>query len=109
MLAIVVEPPVGGSALTATESNQIARGLAAWSAILPGCPAIAVGAGRVTGGISMSDWRNEPYALVFPGQGAQFVGMGAALRSHSLAAADALAEANAVLGFDLIDLMENGP
>lgn len=57
----------------------------------------------------MSDWRSQPYALVFPGQGAQFVGMGATLRSHSPAAAAALEEANDVLGFDLIDLMENGP
>jgi [acyl-carrier-protein] S-malonyltransferase len=56
----------------------------------------------------MSDWRSEPYALVFPGQGAQFVGMGAALRGQSSAAAEALADANEVLGFDLVDLMENG-
>ena len=57
----------------------------------------------------MSDWRNEAYALVFPGQGAQFVGMGAALRAQSPFAASVLEEANAVLGFDLVDLMANGP
>ena len=57
----------------------------------------------------MSDWMTERYALVFPGQGAQFVGMGATLRAHSPAAAEALSEANEVLGFDLVNLMESGP
>jgi [acyl-carrier-protein] S-malonyltransferase len=35
--------------------------------------------------------------------------MSAALRAHSPAAAETLAEAIEVLGFDLVDLMENGP
>ena len=57
----------------------------------------------------MADWQNQPIALVFPGQGAQFVGMGSELAAASSAAAEAIEEANSVLGFDLTALMANGP
>jgi [acyl-carrier-protein] S-malonyltransferase len=47
--------------------------------------------------------------LLFPGQGSQYVGMGKKL-SESLPAAKALLDrANAVLGFDLADILFNGP
>ena len=47
--------------------------------------------------------------LLFPGQGSQYVGMGKKL-SESLPAAKAILDrANAVLGFDLADVLFNGP
>jgi [acyl-carrier-protein] S-malonyltransferase len=58
--------------------------------------------------LCMGEWRRERYALVFPGQGAQFVGMGGALIEASPAAA-VVKEADAVLGFSLSGLMANGP
>jgi [acyl-carrier-protein] S-malonyltransferase len=57
----------------------------------------------------MADWQTQPYALVFPGQGAQFVGMGAALIEASTAARDTVREADEILGLSLSDLMANGP
>lgn len=48
-------------------------------------------------------------ALIFPGQGSQYVGMGKALAEGDEAAAAALAEANDILGVDLAGLMANGP
>jgi [acyl-carrier-protein] S-malonyltransferase len=57
----------------------------------------------------MADWQSQPYALVFPGQGAQFVGMGAALIEASAAARETVREADAILGVSLSDLMANGP
>src|SRR5690349_1253123 len=48
-------------------------------------------------------------AFLFPGQGAQYVGMGAAL-AGSLPAAKALFDqATAILGYDLLDVCVNGP
>jgi len=48
-------------------------------------------------------------AFLFPGQGAQYVGMGAAL-AGSLPAAKALFDqASGALGYDLLDLCTNGP
>ena len=47
--------------------------------------------------------------FLFPGQGSQTVGMGEALYEQSPAAADLLDSANAILGFDLKDLLFNGP
>ncbi|HEX3149096.1 MAG TPA: ACP S-malonyltransferase [Gemmataceae bacterium] len=48
-------------------------------------------------------------AFLFPGQGAQYVGMGAAL-AESLPAAKALFDqASAALGYDLLDVCTNGP
>jgi [acyl-carrier-protein] S-malonyltransferase len=57
----------------------------------------------------VADWQNAPIALVFPGQGSQFVGMGTELAAASSAAAAAIDEANSVLGFDLKTLMTAGP
>ena len=57
----------------------------------------------------MTEWQRNPYALVFPGQGAQFVGMGSALIESSAAAAEAVREADEVLGFSLSSLMAGGP
>lgn len=48
-------------------------------------------------------------ALIFPGQGSQAVGMGAALADAEPKAAETLARANRVLGFDLASIMRNGP
>ena len=48
-------------------------------------------------------------ALLFPGQGAQTVGMGTSLRAEHPAAAELYERANEVLGYDLAALCENGP
>lgn len=48
-------------------------------------------------------------ALVFPGQGAQALGMGLSLARCSAAAASTLAEADRVLGFSLTRLLADGP
>ena len=47
--------------------------------------------------------------LLFPGQGSQYLGMGKKLAESHEGAKRVLDEANAVLGFDLADLMWNGP
>lgn len=47
-------------------------------------------------------------AYIFPGQGAQVVGMGKELCKHSSAAKEYLETADAVLGFDLSRLMDDG-
>lgn len=48
-------------------------------------------------------------AFVFPGQGSQAVGMGKALAEEQTIARDTFAEADAILGFALSNLMWNGP
>lgn len=48
-------------------------------------------------------------ALVFPGQGSQSVGMLSELKAQHAIVADTLAEAGAVLGYDLAALMADGP
>lgn len=48
-------------------------------------------------------------ALLFPGQGSQFVGMGRALAEAYPTAAATLAEADELLGFSLSGLMAEGP
>ena len=48
-------------------------------------------------------------AVVFPGQGSQTLGMGVDVATKSDAARDLFARANAVLGYDLLDLQQNGP
>ena len=57
----------------------------------------------------MADWQSQPYALVFPGQGAQFTGMGAALIEASDFARETVREADEILGFPLSGLMTSGP
>ena len=57
----------------------------------------------------MSEWQGNPYALVFPGQGAQFVGMGSALIESSTIAAETVREADELLDFSLSKLMADGP
>ncbi|MBF0594406.1 MAG: ACP S-malonyltransferase [Candidatus Omnitrophica bacterium] len=48
-------------------------------------------------------------ALIFPGQGAQKVGMGKELYDQVPAAKAVFEKANAVLGYDLTDIIFNGP
>ncbi len=48
-------------------------------------------------------------AFVFPGQGAQFAGMGKELADNFTVARDAFAEANDSLGYDITNLCFNGP
>jgi len=48
-------------------------------------------------------------ALIFPGQGAQAVGMGRGLAERFPAAREAFDEANAVLGYDLASICFEGP
>lgn len=50
-----------------------------------------------------------PRALVFPGQGAQYVGMGTELAQHHPVARDLLAQADEALGFKLSEVIANGP
>lgn len=50
-----------------------------------------------------------PRALVFPGQGAQYVGMGFELAQEFPAARDVLDQADEALGFALSDVITNGP
>ncbi|MFA5782209.1 MAG: ACP S-malonyltransferase, partial [Bacteroidales bacterium] len=47
-------------------------------------------------------------AYIFPGQGAQFVGMGKDLYEKSSLAKDLFEKANDILGFRITDLMFNG-
>jgi len=47
-------------------------------------------------------------AYVFPGQGAQFVGMGKELYESSEASKDLFEQANSILGFRITDVMFNG-
>jgi [acyl-carrier-protein] S-malonyltransferase len=48
-------------------------------------------------------------ALLFPGQGAQEVGMGRALAETYPRARETFDEANDALGYDITDIIFNGP
>jgi len=52
---------------------------------------------------------NKTTAFIFPGQGSQAVGMGKALAEEHAIARETFAEADAILGFTLSNLMWNGP
>ena len=47
-------------------------------------------------------------AYVFPGQGAQFPGMGKDLYETNPLVRDMFGKANEILGFDIVDIMFNG-
>jgi [acyl-carrier-protein] S-malonyltransferase len=47
-------------------------------------------------------------AYVFPGQGAQFTGMGKDLYEHSAVARELFEKANEILGFRITDIMFEG-
>ena len=51
----------------------------------------------------------KPVALVFPGQGSQYVGMGKDFFDRSPAAREVFEEANEALGYDLAALCFSGP
>lgn len=51
----------------------------------------------------------EKIALLFPGQGAQTVGMAGEWCDEHPAAADLFRRAHAILGYDLLDICRNGP
>jgi [acyl-carrier-protein] S-malonyltransferase len=59
--------------------------------------------------MSLNEQLGSTYALVFPGQGSQVVGMGKDLADASPAARDVLTQADAVLGFPLSQLCFEGP
>lgn len=48
-------------------------------------------------------------AAIFPGQGSQNVGMGVDVANHSAAARAAFSRASEVLGYDIFDLVREGP
>jgi len=60
-------------------------------------------------GAGMADGMSGKLAVVFPGQGSQFVGLAQELVAISPAARRVVDDANATLGFSLSELMFNGP
>jgi len=52
---------------------------------------------------------NVPVAFLFPGQGSQMVGMGAALAEESLSAKRVFEQVNDAIGEDLFAIMKDGP
>ena len=57
----------------------------------------------------MTEKRQVKIAFVFPGQGAQYVGMFSDLVENYPAASETFADASAVLGYDLLSLCMSGP
>ena len=57
----------------------------------------------------MSDKKAKPVAFLFPGQGAQVVGMGTDIAKAYPVAAEVFEKANGVLGFDLRKICFEGP
>ncbi len=64
---------------------------------------------RVAGAMAGNELTDGKLAMVFPGQGAQFVGMGEELAAVSPAAKRVFEEADTVLGFALTELIWRGP
>lgn len=58
---------------------------------------------------SLGQLAEAKLSLLFPGQGAQQVGMGASLVERSPIAADLFTQAQGVLGYDLLDICKAGP
>ncbi|MDI6791616.1 MAG: ACP S-malonyltransferase [bacterium] len=56
-----------------------------------------------------SEIRNGKIAFIFPGQGAQYVGMGRDVYESSPVARDAFTQASEVLGYDLAQICFHGP
>lgn len=52
---------------------------------------------------------SQSFAFVFPGQGSQHLGMLAELAAQHAVIQETFAEASEVLGYDLWDLVQNGP
>src|SRR5579884_8780 len=64
---------------------------------------------RMRRGMSLRNGIGEKVAMVFPGQGSQFVGMGRALYDASAAARRVFDQADEILGFPLSKLCFEGP
>lgn len=52
---------------------------------------------------------NSPFAILFPGQGAQYVGMGTRIYEESAIARDILDTAGSVLGPEFLTILRDGP
>lgn len=59
--------------------------------------------------MSLNETFGTSYALVFPGQGSQYVGMAKELANASEAARNTIQQADGILGVGLSELMFNGP
>ena len=59
--------------------------------------------------VASADGPTATHAFVFPGQGSQYVGMGADLLARSAAAREVMARADEELGFAISELIASGP
>eukprot|EP00953_Heterococcus_sp_UTEX-ZZ885_P005603 3491-Heterococcus_DN1.PRE.2 len=75
--------------------------------------AVTAAAARSASSLQMSDNEFDNYsskvAFMFPGQGAQYVGMAASICDEVPAAKALFETANGILGYDLLDRCKNGP